>query len=139
MLKREKHSADGVADSSLDGSNTTQADRAEAPPGNPVASPVSSTQIGRQDDCKSDDALVVKRRVVREVEGSAVSHGQTVTVRALTRRRAQPTGRGRRQRLRIVMGLLARLQHLHGPETLPMQRQRFRCNEKRLLVRGTLL
>ena len=122
MLKREKHSADGVADSSLDGSNTTQADRAEAPPGNPVASPVSSTQIGR-----------------REVEGSAVSHGQTVTVRALTRRRAQPTGRGRRQRLRIVMGLLARLQHLHGPETLPMQRQRFRCNEKRLLVRGTLL
>ena len=134
MLKREKHSADGVADSSLDGSNTTQADRAEAPPGNPAA------QIGRQDDdSKSDDALVVKRRGVREVEGSAVSHGQTVTVRALTRRRAQPTGRGRRQRLSIVMGLLARLQHLHGPETLPMQRQRFRCNEKRLLVRGTLL
>lgn len=57
---------------------------------------------------------VYRVRAFRHAGGGAASNDATVTTPAPTRHRTQITGRRCRQRLRILMQLLARLQHLNS-------------------------
>jgi hypothetical protein len=100
MLKRDTHSAAGKAKSTI-----IQADSADAPPASPnnvIAIPVSPTQVS------------LNWAENNNAGSGAASNDSTVTTSAPTRHRTQKSGRSRRQRLSIVMQLLARLQQLNS-------------------------